>query len=849
MTSRERTDSPTGAGSTAGTAVCRDQDETADLRVEIEALKLRLAQAEERESATSEILRTISSSPTELQSVLDAVAESASRLCNANDATIFRVEGDALWTAAHYGSIPVLAVDERFAIRRDIVTGRAILERRTFHVADVPAEPDSEWGGSKAFAARLGYRTFLAAPMLRHGKAIGVIALRRVDAQPFSEKQIKLLETFADQAVIAIENTRLFTELQERLEQQTATSEILRVISQSLRDVQPVFQAIAANARSLCEATASAVSTFDGEVIHHAAGEGYSPEAVEAIRATHPRAPSHAGAVGRAVLTRAVVYIPEVGEDAQYPLFLQSVAQTAGFRSVVAVPMLRDDSPIGAISVVGSKPAMFTERQIAMLQTFADQAVIAIENTRLFNELQERNKALTEALEQQTATSEILRVISRSPTDLQPVLDAVAERASKLCGAIDAQVVLVSGQKLPRVAGYGSMPMVSAMEPLPITRGIVAGRAVLDKKTVHLHDAASPEVLADFEELQPYQARFNFRTVLATPLMREDTAIGAIIIRRMEVNPFSERQVQLIQTFADQAVIAIENVRLFTALRARTQELARSVEQMRSLADVGQVVNSTLDLERVLTTVLEHAVLLSSAEAGVLYERDEATAQLQPRAVIGYSVEIAEALSCNAVKLAEGVVARAAAARAPVEMADLAADSSSAELERHDPNYGGFRSVLAVPLLREHRVVGGLAVSRKRSGSFLPEVVELLETFAAQSTLAIQNARLFREVERKGRELEAASQHKSQFLANMSHELRTPLNAIIGFSEVLEAQMFGELNEKQVDYMRDIHSSGQHLLSLINDILDLSKIEAGHMELSPGEFDLPAAVENAGYAG
>jgi two-component system NtrC family sensor kinase len=398
MTSRERTDSPTGAGSTAGTAVCRDQDETADLRVEIEALKLRLAQAEERESATSEILRTISSSPTELKSVLDAVAESASRLCNANDATIFRVEGDALWTAAHYGSIPVLAVDERFPIRRDIVTGRAILERRTFHVADVPAEPDSEWGGSKAFAARLGYRTFLAAPMLRHGKAIGVIALRRVDAQPFSEKQIKLLETFADQAVIAIENTRLFTELQERLEQQTATSEILRVISQSLRDVQPVFQAIAANARSLCEATASAVSTFDGEVIHHAAGEGYSPEAVEAIRATHPRAPSHAGAVGRAVLTRAVVYIPEVGEDAQYPLFLQSVAQTAGFRSVVAVPMLRDDSPIGAISVVGSKPAMFTERQIAMLQTFADQAVIAIENTRLFNELQERNKALTEAI-------------------------------------------------------------------------------------------------------------------------------------------------------------------------------------------------------------------------------------------------------------------------------------------------------------------------------------------------------------------------------------------------------------------------------------------------------------------
>ena len=267
----------------------------------------------------------------------------------------------------------------------------------------------------------------LAAPMLREGNAIGVILIRRTEVRSFTDKHIDLLRTFADQAVIAIENTRLFKELEERLEQQTATSEILRAISQSQRDVQPVFQAIAENARKLCRATSGAVNTFDGELIHLSGGTAGDADEREAWRQDYPMAPSRGSAAGRAILAGTVVYVPDVLEDADYRL--QRQAQAVGFRSVLSVPMIRDGNPIGTINVTGAEPAMFTERQMAMLHTFADQAVIAIENTRLFNELQTRNQDLTEALEQQTATSEILRVISQSQRDVQPVFQAIVENA------------------------------------------------------------------------------------------------------------------------------------------------------------------------------------------------------------------------------------------------------------------------------------------------------------------------------------------------------------------------------------------------------------------------------------
>jgi signal transduction histidine kinase len=334
--------------------------------------------------------------------------------------------------------------------------------------------------------------------------------------------------------------------------------------------------------------------------------------------------------------------------------------------------------------------------------------------------------------------------------------------------------------------------------------------------------------------------------MLATPLLREDLPIGVILIRRDEVRPFSEKQVSLLKTFADQAVIAIENVRLFQELEARRRDLAQSVGELTALGEVGQAVSSTLDLQTVLSTIVGHAVQLSGGSGGVIYEYDEIAQGFNLRASYRMEDEVVQALQVTPVRPGQGATGQAATIRAPVQVPNILEErESTATSVRPVLARLGYRAVLAVPLLREDRNLGALTVWRKETGSFSAEVVNLLQTFATQSALAIQNARLFREIEDKSRQIEAANRHKSEFLANMSHELRTPLNAIIGFSEVLGERLFGELNEKQAEYTEDILSSGRHLLSLINEILDLSKVEAGRMELELAAFDLPLAIDNA----
>ena len=405
-----------------------------------------------------------------------------------------------------------------------------------------------------------------------------------------------MLQTFADQAVIAIENTRLFNELESRnraltesLEQQTATSEILRVISQSQRDVQPVFETIAANARKLCDGTSAWVLTFDGELIHLAAADGYSPEALEAQRQTYPMSPSRGGAAARAVLTRAVAYIPDVRDDPEYRL--QSLALAAGYRSVLAVPMLRDGSPIGAITVTGAEPAMFSERQIAMLQTFADQAVIAVENTRLFNELQTRNRDLTESLEQQTATSEILRVISQSQRDVQPVFDAIAANARKLCEATFGSVWTYDGESI-KSAAVSSAPdkleTLRRMFPTPPV-GLPHRRAILTRAVVYVSDIREdPEY-----DLKDVAQTLGFRSVVSVPMLRDGKPIGTIGVSAPEAAMFSERQIAMLQTFADQAVIAIENTRLFNELQSRNRDLTESLEQQTATSEILRVISQS----------------------------------------------------------------------------------------------------------------------------------------------------------------------------------------------------------------------------------------------------------------
>ncbi len=796
-----------------------------------------LTEALEQQTATSEILRVIASSPTDVQPVLDVVAENAARLCGALDAVIIRVDGDRQKVVANYGPQPVGTSNP---LSRGIPSGRAILDRQTIHVPDLLAEIESEYMDTKAAQQLAGTRTVLAAPLLREGMAIGCILVRRTEVRPFSEKQIALLKTFADQAVIAIENVRLFQELQARnrelteaLEQQTATSEVLRVIASSPTDLQPVLDVVVANAARLCDSIDAQIFRFDGNVLRLAANYGDVP-ASEEMPISRGRLAS------RAFVDRKTIHVHDLDESvAEFP-----ESRRSGHRTRLATPLLREGVPLGVIGIRRMEMRPFTESQIKLLETFANQAVIAIENVRLFQELQVRNRDLTEALEQQTATSEILRVIASSPTDIQPVLDVVAENAARLTDAMDGLIARPEGDKLRVVAKYGSVP-VPESGLLPFSRGFPAGRAILDRQTIHVHD-----VLAEIETEYPdaaVPARLTgTRTVLVTPLLREGVAIGCIGVRRSEVRPFSEKQIALLKTFADQAVIAIENVRLFQELEARTRELARSVGELKALGDVGQAVSSTLDLQTVLSTIVGHAVQLSGTDGGAIYEYDEATQEFRLRATHRMEEELVEVLRAAPIHLGEGTTGQAAAIRAPVQVADIMDDRQYAIPRiRSILARLGYRSVLAVPLLFEQRIMGGLTVWRQESGAFAPEVVNLLQTFATQSVLAIQNARLFREIEDKSRQIEAANRHKSEFLANMSHELRTPLNAIIGFSEVLVERMFGELNEKQAEYQEDILSSGRHLLSLINEILDLSKVEAGRMELELTRFDLPSAVENA----
>ncbi len=459
----------------------------------------------------------------------------------------------------------------------------------------------------------------------------------------------------------------------------------------------------------------------------------------------------------------------------------------------------------------------------------------------LEQKVEQRTKELSEALEQQTATAEILRVISGSPTDIQPVLDAVAENAARLCEAIDAKIFRVDGDFLRPAASFGPIPIHTGRG---ISRGWVTGRSVVDRRTIHVHDLAA-ESEAEFPSGRETQRLFGHRTTLATPLLREGQPLGAILIRRMEVRPFSDKQIKLLETFADQAVIAIENVRLFQELQARTRELARSVEELQALGEVGQAVSSTLDVETVLTTIVSRASQLSGTDGGAIWEYDELTEEFHLRATQNVDDELVEILRATPIRKGEGALGRLAVTREPTQILDISQEGAYHGRLRDVLVRSGYRALLAVPLLREDHIIGGLTVNRNTPGEFPPAVVDLLRTFATQSALAIQNARLFREIEEKSRQLEVADRHKSEFLANMSHELRTPLNAIIGFSEVLIERMFGELNDKQVESLEDIFSSGRHLLSLINDILDLSKVEAGRMELELATFDLPMAIENA----
>jgi two-component system, NtrC family, sensor kinase len=426
---------------------------------------------------------------------------------------------------------------------------------------------------------------------------------------------------------------------------------------------------------------------------------------------------------------------------------------------------------------------------------------------------------------------------------MQPIFDAIIASAVRLCNAQFGWVHRFDGEMVHFVAHRGLSPealaVVQRAYPMRPDRTQVTGRAILVRNVVVIEDQ-----LADPEYRQDFAAAEQTRSALAVPMLRDGEPLGVIVIKRTVSGQFPDEQIALLQTFADQAVIAIENARLFKELQARTHDLTRSVGELKALGEVGQAISSTLDLQTVLRTIVARATQLSGTDAGVIYEYDELRQVFEPRATERLEDDIVRMLVATPVRRGQGATGRLAEVPEPTQLVDLR-DLAEPIPVRDAVVRAGYRALLAVPLVREDRLIGGLTVFRKAPGAFAPEIVDLLRTFATQSSVAIQNARLFREIEEKSRQLEAASRHKSEFLSNMSHELRTPLNAIIGFSEVLGDRMFGELTDKQEEYLQDILESGQHLLSLINDILDLSKIEAGRMELEVADFDLPQAIDNA----
>ena len=791
-----------------------------------------LSEALEQQTATSEVLRVISSSPGDLEPVFRAMLENATRLCEAKFGVLYRSEGDALRVVAMHGA-PLAYVEER---RRNPIIrphpgttiGRAVATKQTVQAADVLKLPnyfDPPPGYTAPQLPKLaGARTVLAVPMCKDDELVGIIAIYRQEVRPFTDKQTELLTNFAAQAVIAIENARLLNELRESLQQQTATADVLKIISRSTFDLKAVLRTLVESATHVCEADVGNIALPSADGTYQIEADYAQSAALGDELRRQKLKPGRGSLIGRTALSRSTTHILDAQTDPDYEL--HEALKLGDYHTMLGVPLLREGDVVGIFGLARTKIRPFTEKQIELVTTFADQAVIAIENARLLSELRQRTTDLAESLEQQTATSKVLEVISRSAFDLQAVFETVAESSVRLCGAARSLIWRFDGELLRVAAAFNAPKKLKdfiSQNPIHPGRYSTSARAALERRTVHITD-----VLADAEFTYGSKNIEKIRTALSVPILKGDDLLGVLAIYHLEeVRPFTDKQIALVETFADQAAIAIDNVRL-------VDELRQSLQQQTATADMLKLISrSTFDLKSVLNTLVESAARLCEADMSSIARQKDGYYHV----VAGYGFPPGLQDYVETVPMDQGLgslFGRILLECKPVQIVDVLADREYAMREVQER--AGYRTMLGVPLLREGIPIGLLSLLRTTVRSFTDKQIELVTAFADQAAIAIENVRLFDEIQDKSRQLEEASQHKSQFLANMSHELRTPLNAILGYTELMADGAYGEPSEKMFGILKRLEANGKHLLGLINDVLDLSKIEAGQLILELSDY-------------